>query len=151
MSTLLYWTEISSQTMIGSLNALIEVEELVEMCASLGTGAHRHRSILPPGVKYIPGPWGRRRIPSYRSLKTEIHFTEHAVLINEFFSTAVKSFSLQQSKKLFSLKFLSAEKPLFKRKTSCFLDTFWSQFGLFRATRPDMQPCCTYIAFSSIC
>ena len=31
-----------------SLNALTEVEEPAEMGESLGTGAHRHRSILPP-------------------------------------------------------------------------------------------------------
>ena len=38
-----------------SLNTLTEVEEPAEMGESLGTGAHRHRSILPPGVKYVPG------------------------------------------------------------------------------------------------
>ena len=34
-----------------SLNTLTEVEEPAGMGDSLGTGAHRHRSILPPGVK----------------------------------------------------------------------------------------------------
>ena len=38
-----------------SLSALTEVEEPEEMGKSLRTGAHRHRSILPPGVKYVPG------------------------------------------------------------------------------------------------
>ena len=50
-----------------SLNALTEVEEPAEMGESLGTGAHRHRSILPPGVKYVPGPRVLRRILSNRS------------------------------------------------------------------------------------
>ena len=50
-----------------SLNALTEVEEPAGMGESLGTGAHRHRSILPPGVKYVPGPWVLRRILSNRS------------------------------------------------------------------------------------
>ena len=49
------------------LNALIEVEEPVEMGVSLGTGSHRHRSILPQGVKYVPRPWVLRRIPSNQS------------------------------------------------------------------------------------
>ena len=47
-----------------SLNALTEVEEPAGMGESLGTGAHRHRSILPPGVKYVPGPRVLRRILS---------------------------------------------------------------------------------------
>ena len=50
-----------------SLNALTEVEEPAGMGESLGTGAHRHRSILPPGVKYVPGPRVLRRILSNRS------------------------------------------------------------------------------------
>ena len=53
-----------------SLNALTEVEEPEEMGESLGTGAHRYRSILsilPPGVKYIPEPWVLQRILSHRS------------------------------------------------------------------------------------
>ena len=50
-----------------SLNALTEVEEPAGMGDSLGTGAHRHRSILPPGVKYVPGPRVLRRILSNRS------------------------------------------------------------------------------------
>ena len=50
-----------------SLNALTEVEEPAEMGGSLGTGAHRQRSILPPGVKYVPGPRVLRRILSNRS------------------------------------------------------------------------------------
>ena len=37
------------------LDTLTEVEEPEEMGKSLGTGAHRHRSILIPGVKYVPG------------------------------------------------------------------------------------------------
>ena len=40
-----------------SLNALTEVEEPAEMGESLRTGAHRHRSILPPG-KIRPGAAG---------------------------------------------------------------------------------------------
>ena len=50
-----------------SLNALTEVDEPAGMGESLGTGAHRHRSILPPGVKYVPGPRVLRRILSNRS------------------------------------------------------------------------------------
>ena len=50
-----------------SLNALTGVEEPAGMGESLGTGAHRHRSILPPGVKYVPGPRELRRILSNRS------------------------------------------------------------------------------------
>ena len=50
-----------------SLNALTEVEEPAGMGESLGTGAHRHRSNLPPGVKYVPGPRVLRRILSNRS------------------------------------------------------------------------------------
>ena len=50
-----------------SLNALTEVEEPAGMGESLGTGAHRHRSILPPGVKYVQRPWVLRRILSNRS------------------------------------------------------------------------------------
>ena len=50
-----------------SLNTLTEVEEPAGMGESLGTGAHRHRSILPPGVKYFPGPRVLRRILSNRS------------------------------------------------------------------------------------
>ena len=50
-----------------SLNALTEVEQPAGMGESLGTGAHRHRSILPPGVKYVPGPRVLRRILSNRS------------------------------------------------------------------------------------
>ena len=50
-----------------SLNTLTEVEEPAGMGDSLGTGAHRHRSISPPGVKYVPGPWVLRRIMSNRS------------------------------------------------------------------------------------
>ena len=50
-----------------SLNTLTEVEEPAGMGESLGTGAHRHRSILPPGVKYVPGPRLLRRILSNRS------------------------------------------------------------------------------------
>ena len=50
-----------------SLNALTEVEEPAGMGESLGTGAHRHRSILPPGVKCVPGPRVLRRILSNRS------------------------------------------------------------------------------------
>ena len=50
-----------------SLNALTEVEEPAGMGESLGTGAHRHRSILPPGVEYVPGPRVLRRILSNRS------------------------------------------------------------------------------------
>ena len=50
-----------------SLNALTEVEEPAGMGESLGTGAHRHRSILPPGVKYVAGPRVLRRILSNRS------------------------------------------------------------------------------------
>ena len=50
-----------------SLNTLTEVEEPAGMGESLGTGAHRHRSILPPGVKYVPGPRVLRRILSNRS------------------------------------------------------------------------------------
>ena len=50
-----------------SLNALTEVEEPAGMGESLGTGAHRHRSILPPVVKYVPGPRVLRRILSNRS------------------------------------------------------------------------------------
>ena len=45
-----------------SLNALTEVEEPAGMGESLGTGAHRHRSILLPGVEYVSGPWMLRRI-----------------------------------------------------------------------------------------
>ena len=41
-----------------SLNALTEVEEPAGMGESLGTGAHRHRSILPPGVEIRPGAAG---------------------------------------------------------------------------------------------
>ena len=40
-----------------SLNSLTEVEEPPEKGKSLGTVAHRHRSILLPGVKYVPRPW----------------------------------------------------------------------------------------------
>ena len=50
-----------------SLNTLTELEEPAGMDESLGTGAHRHRSILPPGVKYVPGPRVLRRILSNRS------------------------------------------------------------------------------------
>ena len=50
-----------------SLNALTEVEEPAGMGESLGTGAHCHKSILPPGVKYVPGPRVLRRILSNRS------------------------------------------------------------------------------------
>ena len=50
-----------------SLNTLTEVEEPAGIGESLGTGAHRHRSILPPGVKYVPGPRVLRRILSNRS------------------------------------------------------------------------------------
>ena len=50
-----------------SLKALTEVEEPAGMGESLVTGAHRHRSILPPGVKYVPGPRVLRRILSNRS------------------------------------------------------------------------------------
>ena len=50
-----------------SLDLLAEIEEPAEKGASLGTGAHSHRSILPPGVKYKPGPWVLRRKPSNRS------------------------------------------------------------------------------------
>ena len=50
-----------------SLNALTEVEEPAGMGESLGTGAHRHRSILPPGVKYVPGPRVLQQILSNRS------------------------------------------------------------------------------------
>ena len=37
-----------------SLNTLTEVEEPAGMGKSLGTGAHRHRSILPPGCEIRP-------------------------------------------------------------------------------------------------
>ena len=47
-----------------SPKSLTEVEEPAEMGKSLGTGAHRHRSILPPGVKYVAGPWVLQRILS---------------------------------------------------------------------------------------
>ena len=50
-----------------SLITLTEVEEPAKMGESLGTGAHRHRSIFPPGVKYVPGPRVLRRILSNRS------------------------------------------------------------------------------------
>ena len=50
-----------------SLNALTEVEEPAEMGELLGTGAHRHRSILPPWGKYVPGPRVLRQILSNRS------------------------------------------------------------------------------------
>ena len=50
-----------------SLNLLTEVEEPAGMGESLGTGAHRHRSILPPGVKHVPRPWVLRQILSNRS------------------------------------------------------------------------------------
>ena len=50
-----------------SLNASTEMEEPAGMGESLGTGAHRHSSILPPGMKYVPGPRVLRRILSNRS------------------------------------------------------------------------------------
>ena len=40
-----------------SLSTLTEVEEPAEMGKPLGTSAHRHRSILPSGVRYVPRPW----------------------------------------------------------------------------------------------
>ena len=44
-------TNIVTASSYRSLNTLTEVEEPAGMGDSLGTGAHRHRSILPPGVK----------------------------------------------------------------------------------------------------
>ena len=46
---------------------LTEVGEPAEMGNPLVTGAHRHRSILPPGVKYVPKPLVLRRILFNRS------------------------------------------------------------------------------------
>ena len=43
-----------------SLDTLTEVQEPAEI-------VHCHRSILPPGVKCVPGPWVPRRILSNRS------------------------------------------------------------------------------------
>ena len=50
-----------------SLNTVTEVEEPAKMGKSLMSGAHRHRSILPPGVIYDPRPRVLRRILSNRS------------------------------------------------------------------------------------
>ena len=63
----IHWAEFVTASSYRSLDALTEVEEPAGMGESLGTGAHRHRSILPPGVKYVPGPWVLRRILSNRS------------------------------------------------------------------------------------
>ena len=58
---------ISGANCNGKLNTLTEVEEPAEMGKPLGTGAHRHKSVLPPGVKYVPRPWVLRRKLSNRS------------------------------------------------------------------------------------
>ena len=56
----------------------------------------------------------------------------HVVLSKNVFSTAVKNHVVAKLKDVFDKTCLQRKKPLFKRKTSCFFDTFLVtvRFGL---------------------